>query len=96
MSETLKVLYCGNISPFETPVPAGSPPRRLAPKLAKREAELTGPLGAEGTQLLKDFDALRQQVASIDSEKNFIQGFRLGVRLMVECLTEPQGGETNG
>ncbi len=96
MPETLKVLYCGNISPFETPVPAGSPPRRLAPKLAKCEAELTGLLDAEGTPLLKDFDALHQQVASIDSEKNFIQGFRLGVRLIAEYLTDPQGGETNG
>ena len=96
MSETLKVLCCGNISPFEAPVPAGSPPRRLAPKLAKCEAELTGLLDAEGIQLLKDFDALHQQVTGINSEKNFIQGFRLGARLMAEYLTEPRGGETNG
>ncbi len=48
---------------------------------------LHGPL-----QLLVVED-LHQQVASINSEENFIQGFRLGVQLMAECLTELQGGE---
>ncbi len=96
MPETLKALYYGNISPFEAPIPAGSPLRKLASKLAKCEAELTELLDEDGAQLLKDFDGLHQQVASINAEENFIQGFRLGVRLMAECLTEPQGGETNG
>ncbi len=93
MPETLKALYYGNISPFETPVPAGSPLRKLASRLAKCEADFAELLDTEGRQLLKDFDDLHQQVASINSEENFIQGFRLGVRLMAECLAEPQGGE---
>ncbi len=96
MPETLKALYYGNISPFEAPIPASSPLRKLASKLAKCEAELNELLDAEGRQLLKDFDDLHQQVTSINSEENFIQGFRLGVRLMAESLVEPQGGETNG
>ncbi len=96
MPETLKALYYGNNSPFEASIPAGSPLRKLAPRLAKCEADLTELLDAEGQQLLKDFDDLHQQVASINSEENFIQGFRLGVRLMAECLTEPQGGDPNG
>ncbi len=93
MPETLKALYYGNISPFEAPIPVGSPLRKLASKLAKCEAELTELLDEDGTQLLKDFDDLHQQVAGINSEENFIQGFRLGVRLMAECLTELRGGE---
>ncbi len=96
MPKTLKALYYGNISPFEAPIPAGSPLRKLASRLAKCEAELAERLDSEGRQLLKDFDELHQQVASINSEENFIQGFRLGVQLMAECLTEAQGGETNG
>ncbi len=93
MPETLKVLYYGNISPFEAPIPAGSPIRKLASKLDKCEAELTELPDEDGRQLLRDFDDLHQQVTGINSEKNFIQGFRLGVRLMAECLTELQGGE---
>ncbi len=93
MPETIKALYYGNISPFEAPIPASSPLRRLASKLAKCETEFAELLDADGKQLLKDFDDLHQQVTGINSEENFIQGFRLGVRLMAECLTEPQGGE---
>ncbi len=96
MPETIKALYYGNIAPFETPMPAHSPLRKLVPKLAKHEAALTGLLDTEGRQLLKDFDDLHQQVTCITSEENFIQGFRLGVQLMAECLTESQGGNANG
>ncbi len=96
MPEMLKALYCGNISPFEAPIPVGSPLRKLAFRLAKCEANLTELRDSEGRQRLKDFDDLHQQVASINSEENFIQGFRLGVQLMAECLTEPQGGDLNG
>ncbi len=93
MPETLKALYYGDILPFEAPIPVGSPLRKLVSRLAKCEAELTDLLDTEGRQLIKDFDDLHQQVTSINSEENFIQGFRLGVRLMAECLTELQGGE---
>ncbi len=65
-----------------------SPLRKLVPKLAKCEATLTELLDAEGRQLLKNFDDLHQQVTCITSEENFILGFRLGVQLMAECLTE--------
>ncbi len=96
MPETIKALYYGNIAPFETPMPAHSQLRKLVPKLAEHEATLAELLDAEGRQLLRSFDDLHQQVTCITSEENFIQGFRLGVQLMAECLTESQGGATNG
>ncbi len=91
MPETIKALYYGNIAPFETRIPAGSPLHKLVSRLTKRETELTELLDTDGRQLLKDFDDLHQQVTGISSEESFIQGFRLGARLMAECLTE--GGE---
>ncbi len=96
MPGTLKALYYGSISPFEAPIPAGSPLRKLASKLAKCEADLTELLDEDGRQLLRDFDDLHQRVASINSEENFIQGFRPGVQNMAECIAERQGGESNG
>ncbi len=94
MHETLKALYYGNIAPFEAPIPADSPLRKLSPQLAKCEAALTGLLDEDDKQIVKDFIDAHQQLTSITSEENFIQGFRLAVRLMAECLTEPRGGET--
>ncbi len=91
MPETIKALYYDNLAPFETHVPADSPLHKLVSRLAKREAELGELLNEDGRRLLKDFDDLHQQVTGISSEESFIQGFRLGARLMAECLTE--GGE---
>ncbi len=93
MHETLKALYYGNIAPFEAPISADSPLRKLSPKLAKCETALTERLDEADRKLVKDFMDLHQQLTSIASEENFLLGFRLGVRLMAECLTEPQGGE---
>ncbi len=96
MHETLKALCYGNILPFEAPIPAGSPLRKLASKLVKCEDALAELLDTEGKQLLRDFDDLHQQVSSINSEENFIQGFRPGVQNMAKCIAERQGGESNG
>ncbi len=93
MPETIKALYYGKLAPFETHIPVGSPLHKLVSRLAKREAELTELLDGDGRRLLKDFDDLHQQVTGISSEESFIQGFRLGARLMAECLTDSQGGE---
>ncbi len=91
MPETIKALYYGNLAPFETRIPAGSPLHKLVSRLTKCEAELSELLDENGRQLLRDFDDLHQQVTGISSEESFIQGFRLGARLVAECLTE--GGE---
>ncbi len=91
MPETIKALYYGNLAPFEAHLPAGAPLHKLVSRLAKRETELTELLDTDGRRLFKDFDGLHQQVTGINSEESFIQGFRLGARLMAECLTE--GGE---
>ncbi len=93
MPETIKALYYGNLAPFEAHLPAGVPLHKLVSRLAKREAELGELLDEDGRQLLKDFDDIHQQVTGISSEESFIQGFRLGARLMAECLTDSQGGE---
>jgi len=96
MHETLKALYYGNISPFEDPIHADSPYHKLLPKLAKCEATLTKLQDEADRQLVKDFIEIYQQINSITAEENFIRGFRLGVQLMAECLTETQGGDSDG
>ncbi len=90
MPETIKALYYGNIAPFEVPIPAGSPLHKLAPRLAEYEAALAGLPDEENRQLIKDFIDVHEKISSISAEENFIQGFRLGVRLMAESLTEPR------
>ncbi len=96
MPETIKALYYGNIAPFEAPIPADSPLHKLTPKLTEYETTLAGLLDEENRHLIKDLTDIHEQISSITSEENFIQGFRLGMRLMAECLSKSQGGGPNG
>ena len=45
-------------------------------------------LGPEEKALLEDFLKTQQDMDGVTAEENFILGFRLGVQLMAECLTE--------
>ncbi len=92
MPEILKDLYYGNISPFEAPIPAGSPIHKLASKLAKCEDALTGLLDENGEQIFKEYIDIQQQLTGITAEENFILGFRLGVQIMAECLNREGEG----
>ncbi len=92
MPEILKDLYYGNISPFEAPIPAGSPTRKLASKLAKCEDVLTELLDENGRKIFKEYIDIQQQLTGISSEENFILGFRLGVQIMAECLNREGEG----
>ncbi len=40
--------------------------------------------------------AAQQNVESLSEQEHFIQGFKLGVRLMVAVLSDASGGETPG
>ncbi len=53
-------------------------------------------LNEEERHLLNVLTNAQQEIDRITAMENFMQGFRLGVQLMVECLTEPQGGNANG
>ena len=88
MPKILQDLYYGNIVPSDRTLPADSPLRKLTLQLSKYEAGLTGLLDGEDVPLLQAFAETQQQINGITAEENFILGFRLGVRLMVECLTE--------
>ena len=92
MPKVLQDLYYGNITPSDQTIPADSQLRKLALQLAKYEAGLTGLLEPEDRSLLKDFTDIQHQIDCITAEENFILGFRLGTRLMVECLIDPEGG----
>ena len=45
-------------------------------------------LNDEGKELLSVFTSAQQEIDSITAIDNFILGFRLGVRLMVDCMDE--------
>lgn len=87
MTKTLKDLFYGNLSLSDRSMPKGSAMYRLSTKLCKCEETLAELLGEAGKEPLEALTRTQWEIDCLTAEENFILGFRLGVRLMVECLT---------
>ena len=96
MRKTLEDLYYGNITPHAQDMTAGSELKQAVGRVARYESQLTEQLGeAEQTILTKLIRSLHD-IDSITARENFILGFRLGVRIMAECLDDNDGDIRNG
>ena len=96
MRTTLEDLYYGNITPCDQQMIPGSEMKRAMDRVAKCEAQLMELLNEEGQQTLTRFIRSQHEINSITATENFILGFRLGVRLMAECMDMDDGDIRNG
>ena len=69
----------------------GSELKRAITKVARCEQELTEWLDETDQVLLNELVSAQHIADSITAEENFILGFRLGVRMMAECIDEHDG-----
>ena len=53
-------------------------------------------LNEEGQHILTRLTRSQQEANSITATENFILGFRLGIRLMAECMDDNDGDIRNG
>ncbi len=96
MRKILEDLYFGNIAPYEKRMTASSELRRLAKRASDCESQLMERLNEEEQKLLNVLINAQQEIDSITVKENFILGFRLGVRLMAECMDEDDGDLLDG
>ncbi len=96
MRKTLEDLYYGNIIPHEKRITAKSELQRMIKRAAECEAKLTGMLNDEEKHTLNVLMSTQQEIDGITAIENFISGFRLGVRLMVDCMDDDDGNVTDG
>ena len=96
MRKTLEDFYYGNITPSEGDVVTNSNLRRAMVNVTRYESQLTEKLGGTEQELLAEFIKARQEIDSITALENFILGFRLGVRMMIECMDENDGDIKHG
>ena len=64
----------------------GSEYHRLTQGLAERRAELLPLLSAEAQSTLERFERTKDTLSAISEEDTFIEGFRMGARLMLDVL----------
>ena len=91
MRKTLENFYYGNITPSEGDVVTNSNLRRAMVNVDRYESQLTEKLGSSERALLAELVKARQEIDGITALENFILGFRLGARIMMECMDDNDG-----
>ncbi len=91
MRNTLEDLFYGNIVPNERQITANSELQRMVKRAAECERALAEQLDEKDRHTLTALTSAQQEINSITAIENFILGFRLGVRLIMECMDENDG-----
>jgi len=91
MRKTLEDLYYGNITPNEQQMTPGSEMEKAVARVASCEKQLMEQLGETEQTILTKLIRSQHEINSITATENFILGFRLGVRLIAECMDENDG-----
>ena len=91
MRKILKEFYFGNIIPSERQMVPNSDLQRAVSNVTRCERRLSEQLNEAEKAILADLVKNQHEVDSITACENFILGFRLGVRMMAECMDEDDG-----
>ena len=84
--DTIRELFYGNIHPFERDVPKDSEGDKLAKLTIRHENALKATLKESEAELLEKYKDAMTELSCLSECEGFINGFRLGVRLMAESL----------
>lgn len=96
MRKILEDFYYGNIIPCDQQMAPGSEMKRAVDRVSKCEEQLTELLDEEGRHVLTRLTRSQQEIDSRTALENFILGFRLGIKLMVECMDDNDGNIRTG
>ena len=84
-------LYYGNITPGVQQIVPNSELKKATDRVTRFENQLTERLAEDGKTILAKLIESKDEAESITALENFILGFRLGARLMAECMDENDG-----
>ena len=96
MRKTLEDLYYGNITPHAQDMSAGSELKQAVGRVARYESQLMEQLDETEQTILTKLIRSQHEIDSITARENFILGFRLGVRIIAECMDDNDGDIRNG
>ncbi|WP_297716477.1 DUF6809 family protein [Intestinimonas sp.] len=91
MRETLEDLYYGNITPYDRQIRSGTSLMNAMEQSQECEEQLTKLLEDKAYSLLLRLINAENEIGSTLALENFILGFRLGTRLILEALDEDDG-----
>lgn len=91
MRTTLEDFYYGSINPSQRIMAPDSELYRATTRVTRFEGQLTERLGEAERAILAKLAESQHEVNSITARENFILGFRLGARMMTECMDDNDG-----
>ena len=84
----LEELWYGNIDPMEAVGSGGPQYKELMALMAKNREKIAATLTNEMQEVLETYDDNIREMDSIAEKEAFIYGFRLGMQLAAESLTD--------
>ena len=96
MRKILEDFYYGNITPNEQQMTHSSEMEKAAARVTSYEKQLMEQLEESKQEVLTKLIRSQHEINSITAIENFILGFRLGGRIMAECMDENDGDIRNG
>ena len=85
---TIQDLYYGRISPYEMSISATPEYQKLKALATQNEDLLRETLSDEQKELLEKLTENITDISSISERDMFITGFRLGVKLMIDVMSD--------
>ena len=82
----LDKLWRGKLSPSEQCINADSEYSELRHKAVQLEKQVLSNLSVEGKQMFQEYQELRERMCYISEEDTFINGFRIGVGLILDAV----------
>ena len=83
---TIRELFYGNIHPFERDVPKDSECDKLNKLIIRHDAALKATLNEQEIEILEKLKNALTEQSSLSECEGFVNGFRLGVRLIAESF----------
>ena len=96
MKTTLEDFYYGNITPNEQRMMPDSELKKAVDRVASYEKQLMEHRGGAEQEVLTKPIRSQHEINSIPATENFILRFRLGVRIMAECIDDNDGDIRTG
>ena len=82
----LDKLWQGKLSPNEQCIVHGSQYSDLRHKAAQLHKQIVSSLSEEGNRVFQEYQDIREQMAYISEEDMFVNGFRIGVGLLLDAV----------
>ena len=96
MRNTLEDFYYGNIMPNAQDMAPNSELKRATDRMARFERQLTEQLDETGQAVLAKLIESQHEIDNITALENFILGFRLGAKIVMECMDDNDGDIRTG